>query len=137
MRRFVDGFQMLDFDHAVEHQFAETLEETAWALGADQEKAVQLAIDADHFVERQQPAGQQMVLIGDNADRQRMIVEQLTNLRQGSDGGDAAGGHDGDVIGQLFQLFQFVAGNQQTFASLRQCAEQPRSIHAGRSGRCR
>ena len=55
-----------------------------------------------------------------------MVVEPVADLRHGADGGDAAARHDGDVIGQLFQFVQFVAGDEQTLALFGQLAEQAR-----------
>ena len=53
-----------------------------------------------------------------------MVVEAVADLRHGADGRDASARHDGDVIGQLLQFVQFMAGNQQTFALFGQLAEQ-------------
>ena len=53
-----------------------------------------------------------------------MVVEPVADLGHRADGGDPAAGHDGDVVGQLFQLVQLVAGDQQTLALLGQLAEQ-------------
>src|SRR5437879_3512847 len=38
VRRFIQRFQMLDLDHAIEHDLAQALEEPAWTPGAHQQE---------------------------------------------------------------------------------------------------
>ena len=54
-----------------------------------------------------------------NADRQRVSIEQIADRRQRADRGDASGRHDGDMVGQFFQLFELMAGDEQAFAAVR------------------
>ena len=53
-----------------------------------------------------------------------MVVETVADLGHRTDRGDAAAGHDGDVVRQLLQFVQLVAGRQQTLPLLGQPAEQ-------------
>ncbi len=59
-----------------------------------------------------------------------MVVQEVSNLGNGSDGGDSAASHDRDMIGELFQLLQLMAGNDQALLLSGQLLEEDEELLA-------
>ena len=56
--------------------------------------------------------------------RQRVVVEQVADLLQRADRRDPPAGHDRDVVRQLLQRFEFVAGDEQALPLRRERLEE-------------
>ena len=79
---------MADFQRFFQNHLGKLLEKLARLAGPDDEIVVVLAVHADDFINFEKHGGQLAILIAGHADRQRMVVEQIANLRQRTDGGD-------------------------------------------------
>ena len=55
-----------------------------------------------------------------NANRQRLVGEAFSNLTDTADGRDATACHDRNAVGEFLQLFEFMAGDEQTLPVVRQ-----------------
>src|SRR5262245_50475352 len=82
VRRFVERLEVANIELLVEHQLGEFLEEAARLAGADDQSFVAVAVDADYLRQFQEGDSELVVVVAGNADGQRMIVEQVTDLRE-------------------------------------------------------
>src|SRR5438105_3285592 len=124
MGGIVQCFQMANLDILFQDQVGKILEKAARIAGAYYQGFRIRQIHADDVRLIQERSGQLAPAIAGDQNRKRMIVQQVANLRNGSDGGDSSAGHDGDMVGELFQLFQLVTGNDQALVLIGQLLKE-------------